>query len=90
MTKENVLSYQGAPLNCATEDVEETCKNHALRDLDSLNEKMKDRLELSDSKLLRSLLVFLKTQTWVRRSNNMVSGDSILDDEDSLITEEVV
>lgn len=37
-------------------------------DLNRLDEKMKERLQRSDIKLLRSLLTFLETQSWAKRS----------------------
>ena len=43
-------------------------------------------MEWSDSKLLRSLLVFLETQIWIKRSTN-VSADNLLDDEDTITTD---
>ncbi len=81
-------SYQGSPLNCASEaETKERCRLDALMDLDKLNVKMKERLEWSDSKLLRSLLVFLETQTWVKRLHARdVSVDSLLDDNDGTCT----
>lgn len=82
---DNGKSYQCAQLNTGSFtvlQVEESCRKLALDDLAKLDEKMRERLDWSDSKLLRSILVFLETQTWVKHTNN-VSADSILDDEDS-------
>ena len=78
-------SYQGAYLNIGSSviQVEERWKQDALSDIDNLNDKMK---ECSDSKLLRSLLVFLETQIWIKRSTN-VSADNLLDDEDTITTD---
>ena len=81
-------TYQGAYLciGSSVTQTEERCEQDALADLDKLNLKMKERLEWLDSKLLRSLLIFLETQTWVKRSTD-VSADSLLDDEDTLVTD---
>lgn len=40
------------------------CKQHALEDLQNLEEFMKSRLEWSDVNLLHSLLLVLDTQSW--------------------------
>ena len=79
--------YQGAHLNIGSSvtQVEERWKQNALSDLDNLNDKMKERLEWSNSKLLRSLLVFLETQIWINRSTD-VSADNLSDDEDMITT----
>ena len=56
-------SYQGATLLNCTSECREKAKREALRDLTELASKMRERLAWSDTKLLRSLLVFLETQT---------------------------
>ena len=69
-------SYQGAILkNYSLETQEKTKKNLAL-----LDEKMREHLAWADTMLLRSLLVLLETQTWVKCSST--SADSLLLDED--------
>ena len=40
------------------------CKRKVLADIGRLNEKMTDRLEWSDVKMLRSLVTFIDTQSW--------------------------
>ena len=57
-------AYQGTVLKNFSPASREKTKQDALTDLTGLNEKMKERLEWSDTKLLRCLLVFLDTQTW--------------------------
>ena len=52
-------------------------KKDALQDLALLDEKMRERLAWSDTRLLRSLLVLLETQTWVKHSSTS-SADSLL------------
>ena len=45
----------------------ERCRTDALADLHRLEQAMQERLQWSDLQLLRSLLVFLETQSWMRR-----------------------
>ena len=54
--------YQSAVLKNFSPETQEMVKRDALRDLTRLDEKMRDHLKWSDTKLLRSLLVFLETQ----------------------------
>ena len=42
----------------------ESCKRQALADIKRLDEQMRNRLEWSDLDFLRSVLVFLDTQSW--------------------------
>lgn len=74
-------SYQGAILKNYSLETREKTKKDALQDLALLDEKMRERLAWSDTMLLRSLLVLLETQTWVKRSSTS-SADSLLLDED--------
>ena len=66
--------YQGAPLQCYDTRTLEYCEEQALADLKELDLKMRDRLEWSDVKLLRSILVFIDTQGWQAKSSS-TSGD---------------
>ena len=43
---------------------------HVLADLRRLEEKIKQRLEWSDTKLLRLILVFIETQSWVQKEGD--------------------
>ena len=56
--------YQGAKLQNFNESVQLRLKQDAPHELD---EKMRERLMWSDVKLLRALLVFLETQSWVKQ-----------------------
>jgi len=56
--------YQGTVLNKYAVSVVEQCAKHALKDLKSLENEMKNRLEWSDIELLRSILTFMDTQSW--------------------------
>ena len=59
-----VHSYQGVTLsNCSSEKFQQY-SNEAIKDLQRLDDKLKERLEWSDLTMLRSILVFLDTQSW--------------------------
>ena len=62
-------TYQDTVLKNFSPAAREKTKQDALTDLTGLNEKMKERLEWSDTKLLRCLLVILDTQTWAKCSS---------------------
>ena len=78
--------YQGALLQCYDTRTLEHCKEQALADLKQLDLKMRDRLEWSDVKLLRSILLFIDTQGWQVKSSRTDTGMSDSDDggEDNL------
>ena len=63
----SVNSYQGAKLKCYTSATLENCKKLALGDLHQLNKTIQQRLEWSNVNLLRALIVFLDTQSWIKR-----------------------
>ena len=67
---ENV--YQGVALRRYDATTLSYCSSEALADLKRLTEKMRERIQWSDTDLLRALLVFLETQSWMKRN---VSGD---------------
>lgn len=69
---ENV--YQGVTLKKYDTATLSYCSHEALADLERLTEKMRERLEWSDTNLLRALLVFLETQSWMKR--NVSNSDS--------------
>ena len=56
--------YQGGVLKNFTDNMFTQCSCQALSDLQKLDGKMKERLEWTDVKLLRSILVFLDTRSW--------------------------
>ena len=45
----------------------ERCRTDALADLHRLEQAIKEHLQWSDLQLLRYLLFFLETQSWMRR-----------------------
>ena len=55
--------YQGALLNNYTPETLKTCAAHALADIKQLEEKMRARLEWSDVKMLRAILVLIDTHS---------------------------
>lgn len=68
-------TYQGTALLSYTNDTIEWCKRQALSDLQRLTDNMLKRLEWSDMKLLRGLLVFLDTQSWMKRLSLATESD---------------
>ena len=52
-----------------------------MQDLTELDNKMRERLAWSDTKLLQSLLVFLETQTWMKRAQASSTDSLLMDDE---------
>ena len=73
--------YQGAVMQHFNTTTLHYCRNQALADLKQLDQKMRDRLEWSDVKMLRCILTFLDTQSW-RRPVTGNSDNSSDDDED--------
>ena len=63
-----VMEYQDVPVRNIDECVQQ-CTIHVLADLHRVEENMEDRLEWSDLKLLKSILVFLETQHWIQRES---------------------
>lgn len=59
-----------------------SCKKQALVDVSRLEGKMRERLEWSDVKLLRAIMVFLDTPTW--RQVVTAAPDSDSESESSL------
>ena len=80
-------TYQGTVLKNFSPAAREKTKQDALTDLTGLNEKMKERLEWSDTKLLRCLLVILDTQTWAKCSSAPLADRDDDLDEDSRLDE---
>ena len=57
--------YQGATLNSYSSSSVKVCAEQVREDSRKLESKMKKRLEWSDTTILRAVLVFLGTQSWV-------------------------
>lgn len=56
--------YQGSELHNFRDTSPKSCQDQALADLESLDEQMRACLEWSDVDLMRSILLFLDTQSW--------------------------
>ena len=56
--------YQGSELHNFKETTIKSCGDQALADLKSLDNHMRARLEWSNVELMRSILLFLDTQSW--------------------------
>ena len=56
--------YQGATLLRYNEAAIQFCADQASADLNRLDESMRDRLEWSNMKMLRALMVYLDSQGW--------------------------
>lgn len=81
--------YQGASLQGYSTRMLECCRDCALRDLKCLDEKMRDRLEWSDVKLLRSILVFIDTQGWQTKTR-IPSDTSEVDSDETEVVDDVM
>ena len=67
--EEGNSEYQGAILKSFTPSTLRSCQEQALHDLLQLDQMMRSRLEWSDIKMLRLILVFIDTQSWVNKGN---------------------
>ena len=77
--------YQGSVLKDFKQSIQQKCAQDALNDLTALEEKMRERLAWSDTKLLRSLLVFLETQSWMKRSGEIVDPAAVTEKDCSIM-----
>ena len=59
-----IHSYQGIALTNFSHEKFQQYSNEAIKDLKHLDDKLKERLEWCDVTMLRSILVFLDTQSW--------------------------
>ncbi len=71
--------YQGATLKNYNSSFLQNCKTEALADLTRLEENLRSRLEWSDLSLFCSLLVFVETQSWMKRSSREQDDVSMLE-----------
>ena len=69
-------TYQGAVLKNYSSEMIEFCKKEALADMKQLEENIRQRLEWSDVKLLRAVLVFIETQSWIKSAADDEYEDS--------------
>ena len=61
--------YQGTVLMDYSDAAIDHCKQEALSDLKRLTANILSRLQWSDMKLLRALLVFIETQSWMKKAS---------------------
>jgi len=64
--------YQGVPIVDFDATVDK-CKVHVLADLERLEREIKQRLEWTDTDILRALLAFVETQNWRKTVTKIVS-----------------
>ena len=69
-------TYQGCVLNHYSDSTQQQCFMHAKNDLQRLEKRIGERLEWSDMKLLRSILIFLDTHSWGINKSTKHSTDS--------------
>ena len=71
----SIVCYQGAEIKNYTSATLESCKKQALGDLERLNKTIQQRLEWSDVRLLRALIAFLDTQSWIKRQSSVSDNE---------------
>ena len=73
--------YQGVALQNFDLTMEQ-CNKHVMDDICRLEQKVKEHLEWSDIQFMRSMLVFMETQSWQKSYSDAYSDarDEILDD----------
>ena len=69
--------YQVTILKSFTLSTLHSCQEQALHDMLQLDQMMRSRLDWSDIKMLRSILVFIDTQNWVNKGNESM-GSSLI------------
>jgi len=60
----------------------QVCSRHVIEDLRCLDQKIKSRLDWSDTDLLRAIVAFIDTQSWVEREAS--------DDEHAIVDPDVI
>jgi len=68
--------YQGVPIVDFDATVDK-CKVHVLADLERLEREIKQRLEWTDTDILRALLAFVETQNWQEKDSDKDSEQDI-------------
>ena len=71
----SIVCYQGAEIKNYTSATLESCKKQALGDLERLNKTIQQRLEWSDVRLLRALIAFIDTQSWIKRQSSVSDNE---------------
>ena len=73
--------YQGSDLHHFRDTTTKACQDQPLADLKSLDDKMRTHLEWSDVDMMRSILLFLNTQSWQGSERSLNDDDN---DDDQL------
>lgn len=82
--------YQGAVLSAHTPATIKQCTEQAVADLERLDERMRERLEWSDVKMLRAILLVLDTRSWASPSRGALDdSDDEIDDDTAEVKEAV-
>ena len=77
---------QGSELHCFGDTTTKTCADQALSDLKSLDDQMRARLEWSDVNLMRSILLFLDTQSWQDSDKSSTDDDHLSEIKSALVS----
>lgn len=78
--------YQGSELHHFRDTTIKTCQDQALADLKSLDEQMRSRLVWSDVDLMRSILLFLDTQSWQDSEGSLNDDDCLSEVKAALVS----
>jgi len=74
------VNYQGAAIKNRNVATLEYCKKQAVGDLERLYKTMQERLEWSDTRVLRTTVAFLDAQNWVKRPSIDSDDDTHAED----------
>ena len=80
--------YQGVHLKKYNDSTVKSCKDQAIADLNRLDEKIRSRLEWSDTGLLRAILLLLDTQNWMPSHSFSKQTEETNNDEGDLYEDE--
>ena len=78
--------YQGSELHHFRDTTTKHCADQALADLKSLDDQMRARLEWSDVDLMRSILLFLDTQSWQDSEGSSTDDDRLSEIKSALLS----
>jgi hypothetical protein len=82
MEGNGVSTLQKATPKSYNQSTIDQCAKSASEGVDSLNSSMRSRLEWTDTKLLRCILLILDTQCWSRNTVSILSSDNESDEDD--------
>lgn len=78
--------YQGSELHHFRDTTTKTCADQALANLKSLDDQMRARLQWSDVDLMRSILLFLDTQSWQDSEGSSTDDDRLCEIKSALLS----